>query len=33
MLLAVGVLLVTGVWEDWTRALQTQLVNGFVTVI
>jgi cytochrome c-type biogenesis protein len=33
MLLAVGVLLVTGVWEDWTRALQTELVNGFETVI
>lgn len=33
LLLAVGVLLVTGLWEDWTRALQTQLVNGFVTVL
>jgi cytochrome c-type biogenesis protein len=33
LLLAVGVLLVTGLWEDWTRALQTQLVNGFETVI
>ena len=33
LLLAVGVLLVTGLWEDWTRALQTELVNGFRTVI
>ena len=33
MLLAVGVLLVTGLWEDWTRMLQTGLVNGFRTVL
>ncbi len=33
MLLAVGVLLLTGVWEDWTRLLQTRLVNGFRTAI
>jgi cytochrome c-type biogenesis protein len=33
LLLAVGVLLVTGLWEDWTRALQTRLVSGFETVI
>ena len=32
-LLAVGVLLVTGLWEDWTRMLQTGLVNGFRTVL
>jgi cytochrome c-type biogenesis protein len=33
LLLAVGVLLVTGLWEDWTRMLQTGLVNGFRTVL
>jgi cytochrome c-type biogenesis protein len=33
LLLAVGVLLLTGLWEDLTRALQTQLVTGFETVI
>jgi cytochrome c-type biogenesis protein len=33
LLLAVGLLLVTGLWEDWTRALQTRLVSGFETVI
>lgn len=33
LLLAVGVLLVTGLWEDWTRTLQTGLVNGFRTVL
>jgi cytochrome c-type biogenesis protein len=33
MLLVVGVLLLTGVWESWTRLLQTELVNGFETVI
>jgi cytochrome c-type biogenesis protein len=33
LLLVVGVLLVAGLWEDWTRALQTQLVNGFETVL
>lgn len=33
LLLAVGLLLVTGLWEDWTRAIQTELVNGFRTVL
>jgi cytochrome c-type biogenesis protein len=33
LLLAVGILLVTGLWEDWTRVLQTRLVTGFETVI
>jgi cytochrome c-type biogenesis protein len=33
LLLAVGLLLVTGLWEDWTRTLQTGLVNGFRTVL
>jgi cytochrome c-type biogenesis protein len=33
LLLAVGILLVTGLWEDWTRALQTRLVSGFETVL
>lgn len=33
LLLAVGMLLLTGVWESWMRALQTQLVTGFATVI
>ena len=29
MLVIVGVLLLTGVWEDLNRWLQTELVNGF----
>ena len=29
VLLVVGLLLVTGVWEDLNRWLQTELVNGF----
>jgi cytochrome c-type biogenesis protein len=33
MLLVVGALLLTGVWEGWTRLLQTELVNGFRTVL
>jgi len=33
LLLVVGLMLVTGVWESWTRYLQTALVNGFQTVI
>ncbi len=33
LLLAIGVLLLTGVWEDWTRLVQAQLVNGFTTVL
>jgi cytochrome c-type biogenesis protein len=33
LLLAVGLLLVTGLWEDWTRALQIRLISGFETVI
>lgn len=33
LLLVVGLLLVTGVWEDWTRMLQTELVTGFRTVL
>jgi cytochrome c-type biogenesis protein len=33
LLLAVGLLLLTGVWEDWMRAVQTGLVSGFTTVI
>lgn len=33
LLLAVGLLLVTGVWEDWMRGLQTRLVSSFTTVI
>lgn len=33
LLLVVGLLLVTGVWESWTRIVQTQLVNGFQTAI
>lgn len=33
LLLAVGLLLLTGVWEDWMRAVQTRLVSGFTTVI
>jgi cytochrome c-type biogenesis protein len=33
LLLAIGLLLVTGLWEDWTRWLQTALVNSFETVI
>jgi cytochrome c-type biogenesis protein len=33
LLLAVGLLLLTGVWEDWMRGLQTRLVSSFTTVI
>jgi cytochrome c-type biogenesis protein len=33
LLLVIGLLLVTGVWESFTRHLQTTLVNGFQTVI
>lgn len=33
LLLAIGLLLVTGVWESWTRTVQSQLVNGFTTVL
>jgi len=33
LLLVIGVMLVTGVWESWTRYLQTALVSGFRTVI
>ena len=33
LLLVIGVLLVTGLWESITRSIQTMLVTGFVTVI
>ena len=33
LLLVIGVLLVTGLWEGITRSIQTMLVSGFVTVI
>ncbi|MGA8980721.1 MAG: cytochrome c biogenesis CcdA family protein [Pedococcus sp.] len=33
LLLVIGLLLVTGLWESWTRYLQTSLVSGFQTVI
>jgi cytochrome c-type biogenesis protein len=33
LLLVIGLLLVTGLWESWTRYVQTSLVNGFQTVI
>lgn len=33
LLLAIGLMLVTGVWESWTRYLQTALVGTFRTVI
>lgn len=33
LLLVVGVMLVTGVWESWTHWLQTAVVNSFVTVV
>jgi cytochrome c-type biogenesis protein len=33
MLIVIGLLLVTGVWESWTRHLQTTLVSGFQTVL
>jgi cytochrome c-type biogenesis protein len=33
LLLVVGVLLVSGLWESITRHVQTTLVNGFTTVI
>jgi cytochrome c-type biogenesis protein len=33
LMLVIGLMLVTGVWESWTHWLQTALVNGFVTVV
>lgn len=33
MLVVVGLLLLTGVWEDLTRWLQAELVSGFTTPI
>jgi cytochrome c-type biogenesis protein len=33
LLLVIGIMLVTGVWESWTHWLQTALVNSFVTVV
>jgi len=33
LLLAIGLMLVTGVWESWTRYVQTALVGTFRTVI
>jgi cytochrome c-type biogenesis protein len=33
LLVVIGILLVTGLWESITRSIQTMLVNGFVTVI
>ena len=33
LLLAVGLLLVSGLWEDWTRALQTRIISGVRTVL
>jgi cytochrome c-type biogenesis protein len=33
LLIVIGILLVTGLWESITRSIQTMLVNGFVTVI
>ena len=33
MLIMVGLLLLTGVWEDLTRWLQAELVSGFTTPI
>src|SRR6478752_3326000 len=33
LLLAVGVLLVTGAWDTVTTTIQTRLVNGFTTVL
>ena len=33
LLLAVGLMLLTGVWESWTRYLQTALVGTFRTVL
>lgn len=33
LMLVIGLLLVTGVWESFTRYLQTTLVSGFQTVI
>lgn len=33
LLIVVGLLLVTGVWEELTRWLQSELVNGFEVVI
>ena len=28
-LIAIGILLVTGLWEDLMRWVQTELINGF----
>lgn len=33
LMLVIGLMLITGVWESWTHWLQTGLVNGFVTVV
>ena len=33
LMLVIGLMLVTGVWESWTRYVQTALVDGFLTVI
>jgi len=33
LLLAVGVLMVSGVWTDWVAWVQTHLVGGFTTVL
>jgi cytochrome c-type biogenesis protein len=33
LLLVIGLLLVTGLWEGITHSIQTMLVNGFTTVI
>jgi len=33
MLILVGLLLLTGVWEDLTRWLQAELVSGFTVPI
>lgn len=33
LLIAVGLLLVTGLWEDWTQWLQRHLIGRFETVI
>jgi cytochrome c-type biogenesis protein len=33
LLIVIGILLVSGLWESITRSIQTMLVTGFVTVI
>jgi hypothetical protein len=33
LLLAVGVLMVSGVWTDWVAWVQAHLVGGFTTVL